>query len=221
MRLKHMMKTRSLAILLTLLLTGLTLAGPPTVEEILKRHQASAEKLEDVKANASLKLKVTVGVFPYSESLSGRYYYQKPNHHRLEFDDAPSYFDKAPSLFKWDLPSLEKYKAKVKGPYTETDGKVFQLLYLSQSPESSTLSVLCTFDSETWRLKRQDTTYRDGGGVALKFQYLPDSELPVLDKVSADVKIPSYSLTGQATISFQDQKTNQGLDESLFEKEED
>jgi hypothetical protein len=215
------MKTNFLIVLLTFFLAGSGLAEKPTVDELLALHQKSAKTLEDVQAKATLNLKVTVGVFPYSEKLSGRYFYLKPNNHRLEFDDAPSYFDDAPSLFNWDLPSLEKYRAKVKGPYTEGDGAVFQLLFLPKNADSSTQSVLCTFDTETWRLKKQDTAYRDGGSVGLVFQYLADSDLPVLDLVSADVKIPSYSLTGSATISFSDQKTNQGLDQSLFKKAED
>jgi hypothetical protein len=215
------MKIRLLTTLLLLLLAGPALADNPTVDELLERHKKSSEALEDVQAKATLKLKVVLGLFPYSEDLSGKYFYLKPNHHRLEFDDAPSYFDKAPSLFKWDLPTLDKYKTKVKGPYEEQGEAVFQLLFLPKNSDSSTQSVLCTFDADSWRLKKQDTTYRDGGAVRLAFQYLSDSELPVLEKVVADVDIPSYSLTGAATISFDDQKTNQGLDESLFEKPKD
>ena len=215
------MKRKFLIIIVLLALTGSSLADSPTVDQLLERHHKASEGLEDVQAKAKLKLKVVVGVFPYSEDLSGSYYYLKPNHHRLEFDDAPSYFDKAPSLFKWDLPTLEKYKTKVKGPYQEDGSAVFQLLFLPQNSASSTQSVLCTFDATTWRLTKQTTTYRDGGSVSLKFNYVPDSELPVLDKVTADVNIPSYSLTGAATISFSNQETNQGLDESLFEKPED
>lgn len=207
---------RILTILLMVFLGGAVQAAPPTVEELLKAHQKSTDKLEDVQADATLDLKLTVGVFPYSEKLKGKYYYLKPNRHRLEFDDAPSYFDKAPSLFKWDLPSLDKYKAKVKGPYTDDGHSVYQLLFLPKNSASSTQSIACTFDATTWRLRKQNTSYRDGGTVALKFAYLSDTELPVLDEVKASVNIPSYSLTGAASIDFGSQKTNQGLDESVF-----
>ena len=119
------------------------------------------------------------------------------------------------------LAGAGKVQNQSQGPYEEQGEAVFQLLFLPKNPDSSTQSVLCTFDAKTWRLEKQDTTYRDGGAVRLAFQYLSDSELPVLEKVVADVDIPSYSLTGAATISFSNQKTNQGIDESLFKKPED
>lgn len=191
-----------------------------SVDKLLKNHEEASAKLDDVKAKAALSLQVSVGIIPYSEKLSGRYYYLKPDRHRLEFDDAPSYFDKAPSLFQWDLPSRDKYRLKVKGPIKDGGGQVYQLYYLSKNADSSTQSVLCSFDSETWRLLKQETAYRDGGSVALAFQYLTDSALPVLDKVTANVKIPSYSLTGAATISFSDQKYNKGLEEGIFPAED-
>ena len=213
------MKRLFLTISMILFCAGLC-SAELTVESLLKKHQEASSKLEDVKAKAALSLQVVVGIIPYSEKLSGRYYYLKPDRHRLEFDDAPSYFDKAPSLFKWDLPTQDKYRTKVKGPFKEATGEVYQLLYLPKDSDSSTQSVLCSFDSKTWRLLRQETAYRDGGSVALSFKYLTRSEVPVLDKVAANVKIPSYSLSGAATISFTDQKYNQGLDESIFPTED-
>ena len=213
------MKQVIFALWIVLLSTGMS-SAELSVDKLLKNHQEAAAKLDDVKAKAALSLQVSVGIIPYSEKLSGRYYYLKPDRHRLEFDDAPSYFDKAPSLFQWDLPSRDKYRLKVKGPIKNGSGQVYQLLYLSKNADSSTQSVLCSFDSKTWRLLKQQTSYRDGGSVALAFQYLTDSALPVLDKVTADVKIPSYSLTGAATISFSDQKYNEGLDEGIFPAED-
>ena len=213
------MKQIIFAIWIVLLSTGLS-SAELSVDKLLKNHKEASAKLDDVKAKAALSLQVSVGIIPYSEKLSGRYYYLKPDRHRLEFDDAPSYFDKAPSLFQWDLPSRDKYRLKVKGPIKDGGGHIYQLYYLSKDDDSSTQSVLCSFDSETWRLLKQETSYRDGGSVALAFQYLTDSALPVLDKVTADVKIPSYSLTGAATISFSDQKYNEGLDEGIFPAED-
>lgn len=213
------MKEVIFALWIVLLSTGMS-SAELSVDKLLKNHQEAASKLDDVKAKAALSLQVSVGIIPYSEKLSGRYYYLKPDRHRLEFDDAPSYFDKAPSLFQWDLPARDKYRLKVKGPIKNGSGQVYQLLYLSKNADSSTQSVLCSFDSKTWRLLKQETAYRDGGSVALAFQYLTDSALPVLEKVTADVKIPSYSLTGAATISFSGQKYNEGLDEGIFPAED-
>jgi len=57
--------------------------------------------------------------------------------------------------------------------------------------------------------------------VDLKFSYWSDSELPVIDRVSAAVAIPTYALTGSAIISFSDQAVNKGLDSEVFGPEQE
>ena len=206
---------RTLMILLISLLALPTWAGPLDADTLLTRHSEATSQLKDVKSKASLNLNVLLGVLPYSEKLSGRYFYQKPNQHKLEFDNAPAYLEKAPSLFKWDLPLTEKYKTKM---LQHTDEGSHHLLFLPKNGQSSTLSIKCIFDATNYRLLSQETTYRDGGTVNLSFLYKESTQLPVLDKVEAKVTIPSYSLTGGATITFSAQKVNQGLDESVFKK---
>lgn len=187
-----------------------------TTETLLTRHAEATSKLSDIQSNAQLKLDLVLGFLPYSERLKGRYFYQKPNRHKLEFDDAPGYFDKAPSLFKWDLPSTEKYKTKI----LEGEPNVHRLIFLPKNSDSSTLNITCFFDADSYRLLKQETTYRDGGVVNLQFNYKDDTELPVLDQVDAAVTIPAYKLTGQATITFSDQKINEGLDATIFPETE-
>ena len=203
-------------LLFSLLLSQGALGQELKVEEVLDNYAQRSIKLNDVQSEAKLGLKLVAGFFPYSEKLDGRYYYLNPNKHRLEFDDAPSYFDKAPNMFNWALPSLEKYRAKVKGPYGKDLSKTYEVLFLPKNQDSSTLSISCIFQAQDWRLVRQVTSYKDGGAVQLKFEYMKDSELPVLDRIVAKVSIPSYSLSGDATIQFSEQKVNEGLDASVF-----
>lgn len=217
----HSLSSALLISLSLLSLAGTLRAEELKVEELLARYDKAMSSLEDVQAQASLKLNLTLGLFPYKENLAGRYYYLKPDKHRLEFDNAPSYFDKMPSMFQWNLPALDKYRAKVKGPFSQGSSMTYQLLFLPQNAASSTQSVLCTFGAGSWRLLKQETSYKDGGTVALSFDYLDDSKLPVLDKVDASVSLPSYSLNGGATISFARQETNKGLDESVFQGPKD
>ena len=214
-----MIKLVRLLVLFGLLLSQGVLGQELKVEEILDNHAQRSQALKDVQSQAKLDLKLVAGFFPYSENLNGRYFFQNPNSHKLEFDDAPSYFDKAPSMFNWPLPSMEKYKAKVKGPYGKDLDKTYEVLFLPKNQGSSTLSVSCIFKAQSWRLVRQVTNYKDGGAVELDFEYMKDSELPVLDRVIAKVSIPSYSLSGDATIRFSEQKVNQGIDDSVFETE--
>lgn len=211
---KLILRTLPLLLLLIFLTLGSS-ARELTAEEILRRHSEATSALQDVQSKARLDLDLVLGFIPYSEDLDGRYYYLKPNKHRLEFDDAPSYFDKMPSMFGWKIPSLEKYRAKVK----KTDDSSHKVLFLPKNPDSSTLSIACIFEAGSWKMLRQETSYRDGGSVNLRFDYSAKSQLPVLSQVKASVSIPSYSLTGKATIQFSQQKTNKGLSESVFKKD--
>ena len=208
-----------ISIIVALLTVSGLASGPDlTAEKILEEYQSSMSALEDVKSEAKLAMNLVLGFLPYSENLKGRYYYQKPNKHRLEFDDAPSYFDKAPSMFNWNLPSLEKYRVKASSPEASGKHTHYTLLFRPKKAESSTQSVTCTFQAENWKLLQQKTSYRDGGSVTLNFTYLKGSELPILDEVQASVSIPAYSLTGGATISFSNQISNKGLEPNIFEE---
>lgn len=193
-----------------------TSAAELTVEEVIAKHRQASSRLEDLKADARLNLQVLLGVLPYSEKLDGHYYYQKPDKHKLEFPDAPSYLQKAPSMFNWNLPETEKYKVVVVAPKNSDQNPAYQLFYKPKHADSSTQSITCSFDSKTWRLMKQETAYKDGGSVKLHFNYKQDSEIPVLDQVIAAVNIPAYKLTGDAVISFSAQTPNKGLDSSVF-----
>jgi hypothetical protein len=207
------------AFLLTLcLVTPVTAKPKLTVEGLLERNRIANEALQDVQAQAVLNLDILLGILPYTEHLNGRYYYLNPNKHRLEFDDAPSYFDKAPSMFNWNLPSLEKYRAEAVGPLESPQGEVYLLRFRPKNPETSTQSVTCTFDAQKWIILKHQTAYRDGGSVGLNFAYLEDTRLPILNRVTAMVAIPAYALTGHAVISFSNQTTNVGIDPSIFEQ---
>lgn len=212
-----MSKRLLILLLLTLaLLTGAASSKTLSVDEILEKHRQSASALEDLQAAAHLDLEVLLGILPYRESLDGSYFYQKPDRHKLEFKDAPSYLQKAPSMFNWKLPNPDKYKVVAVSP----DGKnndSYQLFYKPNNAGSSTQSIACYFDPDNFRLTRQETSYKDGGSVKLKFAYQKSTELPVLESVKAAVVIPAYKLTGGATITFSGQQANAGLDKSIFE----
>ncbi len=202
-----------------ILLAGLAVqstAAEITVEEVIAKHLQASSRLDNLKADAQLHLQVLLGVLPYSEKLSGHYFYLKPDKHKLEFPDAPSYLQKAPSMFNWNLPDTDKYNVVAVAP-KEGEGETgYRLFYKPKRADSSTQSITCTFDSETWRLTKQETAYKDGGSVKLQFSYKKDPKMPILDKVTAAVSIPAYKLTGDAVISFSSQAPNKGLDPSVF-----
>lgn len=120
-------------------------------------------------------------------------------------------------MFSWQLPSAEKYEARVVGPVREGQGApVYQLVFTPRNPSSKTASITMIVDALKWRVTRQDTLYRDGGSVLLKFSHLEQNGLPLLEKVAGQIDIPGYRLKGTASISLLEHKANQGVDDSVF-----
>lgn len=188
-----------------------------TGEQILAKVQQAQNDIEDLQSNANLLLDVTLGFLPYSENLDGKYYYKKPNQHRLVFDDAPSYFDNLPNMFSWKVPDLNKYSVKTKKVHL-TDGTSVHKLYFSPTnPDSKTRSIAYTVEPTQWSLIEQETLYKDGGELNLKFEYTALSGRQLLKQINAKVRLASYPVKGKATIRFSSHQLNKGLSDSVFE----
>jgi outer membrane lipoprotein-sorting protein len=208
---------------LALSLLLLFLIGSPShgqslnLQQVVQKMEKAREGVADIEAKAELSFRLSVGIIPYSDALHGSYFFKKPDRHRLDFPDAPSYLQSVPSMFSWKLPSSEKYDALVTGPtLTSTGERVYSLLFTSKNPDSKTDSITVTVDAARWRVARQDTLYRDGGSVLLTFGYIEQKGLPLLERVAGKIDIPAYRLKGNASISLSEQKVNQGVDDSVF-----
>ncbi len=209
------------SLLIKVAFLGLLLATPgssqglslPQVTEKLEKARAA---IDDISAQARFDFKLRVGILPYGDSLNGTYLYKKPDRHKLDFPDAPSYLKSVPSMFSWKLPGQEKYTCQVEGPLLEGSAPIYRLNYSSKNPESKTSSIVASIDAKNWRIVRQDTRYKDGGSVLLTFTYKDWKSSSLLEKVEGDLDIPSYSLKGKASITLSNHKVNQGLKDSDF-----
>jgi outer membrane lipoprotein-sorting protein len=187
-----------------------------SLQQLTDRMQKHREGIEDLSARALFSFRLNLGIIPYTDSLKGSYYFKKPDKHKLDFPDAPSYLKSVPSMFSWKLPSAEKYDSKVSGPLTEHGAPIYRLLFSSRNPSSKTSTITVIIDANNWRVARQDTLYRDGGSVLLTFAYRDWQGQNLMEKVSGKVDIPSYSLTGSASITLSEQKVNEGVEDSVF-----
>ena len=208
---------------LLFLLTCLWLLCQPALSQGLSLSQVKAKlensqaKIEDISATARLEFQLKVGILPYNDSLDGTYLYKKPDKHKLDFPKAPSYLKSVPSMFSWKLPSDEKYNCQVVGPVKEGSAHLYKLVYTSKNPNSKTSSSTVSVDANRWRIEKQDTLYKDGGSVLLQFAYKDWKGNSLLEKVSGDLNLPAYSLSGKAAIGLSGHKVNQGLKDSAFD----
>lgn len=204
-----------------LLLFGLFLVSPTwaqglSLPQVTEKLENARQAIDDISAQALFNFQLRVGILPYSDSLTGTYLYKKPDRHKLDFPDAPSYLKSVPSMFSWQLPNSEKYNCRVEGPLLENSMNIYRLNYSSNNPDSKTDSIVVSVDSKKWRVFRQDTRYKDGGSVLLQFTYIDWKQSSLLEKVSGDLNIPSYNLKGKAAITLSSHKVNQGLKDSQF-----
>ena len=190
-----------------------------TLAQVTERLEKARDGIDDISAKAAFSFHLQAGILPYNDTLYGSYFFKKPDKHRLEFPDAPSYLKSVPSMFSWKLPSSEKYSCVVSGPVMLNRDRIYKLVYTSKNPSSKTATITVIVDAAKWRVSRQDTAYRDGGSVLLTFAYQDWKGQSLLQKVSGVLNIPAYSLTGDAAITLSDQKVNQGVDDSVFSSE--
>lgn len=188
-----------------------------SLSQVTEKLEKAQAKIEDLSATARLDFQVRVGILPYGDSLHGTYLYKKPDRHKLDSPNAPSYLKSVPSMFNWKLPSADKYSCQVTGPLQEENVSVYRLLYNSNNPNSKTASITVTVDAGRWRVMRQDTRYKDGGSVLLEFTYRDWKDAFLLEKVSGNLDLPAYSLKGKAAINLSGHKVNQGLKDSAFD----
>jgi hypothetical protein len=213
-----------LTALLALFLSSAAQAQSLNLQQVTHKLEEARAGVEDISARAEFSFRLNVGIIPYNDTLRGNYYFKKPDRHRLDFPDAPSYLKSVPSMFSWKLPSAEKYEATVTGPTLTDKGEPFyQMLFTSKNPASKTASINVVVDAIRWRVARQDTLYRDGGSVLLTFSYIEhlssgrrEKGLSLLEKVSGTIDIPAYRLRGTAALILSEQKVNKGVDDSVF-----
>lgn len=188
-----------------------------SLPQITQKIEEARAGVEDLQAKASFGFQLRVGIIPYSETLYGKYLFQKPDRHKLDFPTAPSYLKSVPSMFSWALPSTEKYEAKVSGPTLwGPGGRIYQLVFTPRNPSSQTSHIKVIVDAEHWRVARQETSYRDGGSVLLSFNYLEGSQYPLLEKVTGTIDIPGYKLKGNAMLTLSEHRVNEGLEPTVF-----
>lgn len=204
-------------VLLALLFTSTAgWAQSLSLAQVTEKMQKRRAGIDDIAARAELSFRLNVGILPYNDNLYGSYYFKKPDRHRLDFPDAPSYLKSVPSMFSWKLPSAEKYDSKVVGPMDDKGMRVYQLVFTPKNPASKTASITVIVDAKEWRVARQDTLYRDGGSVLLDFAYQDWKGHPLLERVSGQIDIPGYSLRGNAAITLSEQQVNKGVNDAVF-----
>lgn len=183
-----------------------------SLTQITEKLEQSQQGLHDLSAKAVFQFALRVGVLPYRDSLEGTYRFEPPDRHHLDFPTAPSYLRQVPSMVSWGLPRPEKYECRVEAQQLDSQEPAYLLHFAPRAATSKIAKILVRVDALQWRISQQDTEYRDGGRVQLRLSYRDDQEFQPLQTVSADLRLPTYHLVGQASIRLSEHRRNPALE---------
>lgn len=187
---------------LTLLLVLLCLcqgsAQVLNATQVLAKVTTSQSRVQRLDAHADLVFDLYLGLLPYRGRLLGTYTFKAPDQHRLNFPQAPSYLKDLPNAFRWDLPSLTKYTCSSDGLVSSKNEWIYRLRYLPQNPQSKVSTLVVDVNAKTWKVLRQETTYRNGGQIELHISYVFQQGQLIPSTIDATIDLRDYHLKGQS-----------------------
>ena len=189
------------------------------VEAIFEKVKKVNPKLVDYSADIDIDLVVRVGFIPYRPDANGKYYYKKPDQHKLELKKAPGYLKDYPSIFGWSLPSLEKYKSVVQQE-TEWRGQpVYYVVLLPKGSQGDIQRIEMWINRKDHTVPRQITYYSGNGKLEVQGSYARHDGFLVFDKMQANFDFPKASVKAQAVADYTNYRFNLGLTDDFFKKE--
>lgn len=202
-----------LCVLLCLLLTLPTVAAE-SAEKLFEKARKLNPKLVDYSADISIQMNATLGFIPYRPSLTGRYYHKRPDKHKLDLQNAPSYLKKYPSVFGFNLPDLKRYTA-IRVQETDLKGvPVYKVMLVPKVKTSDITAIDVYLNRSDFSVPKYDTFYTKGH-LFVNIEFKRQDGYLLYDRMNAEFEFPSITATANA--SYSNYRVNQNLSDSLFQ----
>ncbi len=189
-----------------------------SVEDLFEKIRAVNGQVTDYSAAVDVQVNAQIAFVPYNPRVLGRYFYKRPDKHKLEVEEAPSYLKKYPNIFGYSLPDLKKYRGVVVEGGSFNGRPVYRVELLPRGG-SSVSRIDLLVDKERSLVLRNQTTYKNQGSLDVQVQYKKDSSYWVFDTMKARFVFPSVKVNATASAKYSDYRYNQGLPDSFFEKD--
>ena len=209
------MKT-SFSLMIMLALLWMPAFADPSVEALFEKVKAVNPNLQDYSAQIDIQMEVWVTILPYKPTAHGKYYFKRPDKHKLQLDKAPSYLKKYPKIFGWNLPKLEKYRSVVEKEMVHEGRNVYQVVMLPKGQVGDIIRQELLIDKEFHTVPLQRTYYKDNGLLEVRVKYKKESGFRVFETMNAKFDFPKASVQATAEARYKNYKFNQGLDDSFF-----
>jgi hypothetical protein len=201
-----------LGVLLCLLLT-LPAVAAESAEKLFERARNVNPKLVDYSADIAIQLNATLGFIPYRPNLAGRYYHKRPDKHKLDLQNAPSYLKKYPSVFGFNLPDLKRYNA-IRVQETDLRGvPVYKVMLVPKVKTSDITAIDVYLNRSDFSVPKYDTFYTKGH-LFVNIDFKRQDGYLLYDRMTAEFEFPSITATANA--SYSNYQINQNLPDALF-----
>jgi outer membrane lipoprotein-sorting protein len=182
-------------------------------DKIFEKARLVNAGLLDYSADIQIQMRATLGFIPYNPKLQGRYLHRRPDKHKLELQNAPSYLKRYPNVFGFNLPDLSRYNV-LRIQEMELRGIPCYKVMLAPKARTNDITAIDLYvNREDYTVPKYDTFYSKGH-LYVDINFRKQDKYSVYDTMSAEFEFPSIQAT--ATASYANYQFNQGLTEAVF-----
>ncbi|MCL5035767.1 MAG: hypothetical protein M1269_01490 [Chloroflexi bacterium] len=192
----------------------------PTAREIFDKMEKVNPNLKDFSSEITVKLDGSALFLPIHLDLKGKYFYKKPDKHKLELEKAPKFLSKYPQIFGWHLPELEKHKTLVKDVMID-DLPCWKITLIPIEGRGDIVQEDIWVNKKNYTFPRNLTTYRNDAYIQVDVKYRNEGENSLFDKMTAEFYFPKVKVKATAAAGYSNYKVNIGLTDDFFLTDED
>lgn len=186
-----------------------------SAEKIFEKARLVNPGLQDYSADVQIQMNATLGFIPYRPNLNGRYYHKRPDKHKLDLQNAPSYLKKYPNVFGFNLPDLARYNA-IRVQETSLNGTpVYKVMLVPKTRTNDITAIDVYVNRSDYSVPKYDTFYTKGH-LFVNIDFKKQDGYLVYDRMLAEFEFPSVTATANAT--YANYRFNQNLADALFQK---
>lgn len=186
-----------------------------SAEKIFEKARAVNPGLQDYSADVQIQMNAMLGFIPYHPLLSGRYYHKRPDKHKLDLQNAPSYLRKYPNVFGFNLPDLNRYRAIRVQETTLNNVPVYKVMLAPKARKNDITAIDVYVNRDDYTVPKYDTFYTKGH-LYVNIDFKKEDGFFVYDHMNAEFEFPS--ITATASASYTNYMFNQNLADALFQK---
>lgn len=192
----------------------------PTAKFLFDKMQSINPNLKDYSSEITVTLKGVALILPINLDLKGKYFYKKPDRHKLELERAPKFLSKYPQIFGWHLPELAKHTAMLKD-VSLNEIPCWKITLTPIEGRGDIIQEDIWVNKSDYTFLRHLTTYKKDAFIEVNVQYRREGENILFDKMKADFYFPAVRVKAAANANYKNYKINPGLSDDFFLTPED